>query len=222
MKLYYDDGTVSIYHGDCREWSGGCDAVITDPPYGRPALPLWSALGVLAQRALPPAGWLLAYSGQACLPESMGALTDAGLTYRWTLATHYPGREQLASIADMAVLSGWKPILAFRRPPFGTARGDNGQFLAGNRFEFADCLRRGGYDKSLHEWAQPLGEATQIIDVFTQRGDVVLDPFMGSGTILRAAKDRGRKAIGIEVDERYCEIAARRMGQAVMDFEAAA
>lgn len=73
-----------------------------------------------------------------------------------------------------------------------------------------------------HPCPYPVAIPTRCIAATTNPGDAVLDPFMGSGTTLRAAKDLGRKAIGIEIEERYCEIAAQRMGQEVLDLESAA
>lgn len=72
-----------------------------------------------------------------------------------------------------------------------------------------------------HSCPYPITIPNRCIVATTQPGDLVLDPFMGSGTTLRAAKDLGRRAIGIEIEERYCEIAAKRLGQGVLDFGAA-
>ena len=70
----------------------------------------------------------------------------------------------------------------------------------------------------IHPNEKPLDLVLHFVRLTTQPGVMVLDPFMGSGTTLRAAKDLGRRAIGIEMDERYCEIAAERMAQEVLDF----
>ena len=70
-----------------------------------------------------------------------------------------------------------------------------------------------------HPATFPIELPKECILVSTKTGNTILDPFMGSGTTLRAAKDLGRKAIGIEIEERYCEIAATRMRQLVMEFK---
>ena len=67
-----------------------------------------------------------------------------------------------------------------------------------------------------HPTTKPTEVFGPLVELFSDKGNLILDPFMGSGTTLRAAKDLGRRAIGIELEERYCEIAARRMAQEVL------
>ena len=69
-----------------------------------------------------------------------------------------------------------------------------------------------------HPAVMPFNLASDLVSSWSNPGDIVLDPMCGSGTTLRAAKDQGRSAIGIEIEERYCEIAARRMGQEVLNL----
>ena len=79
-------------------------------------------------------------------------------------------------------------------------------------------LDRGRNGARLHTTQKPLGLMGELVGLFTDEGETVLDPFAGSGTTLVAAKQAGRKSIGIEQDEAYCEVIAKRLAQGVLDF----
>jgi site-specific DNA-methyltransferase (adenine-specific) len=70
-----------------------------------------------------------------------------------------------------------------------------------------------------HPTQKPVSLMSWCIDTYAEPTELIIDPFMGSGTTLRAAKDLGRKAIGIEIEEKYCEIAAKRLSQEVFNFD---
>lgn len=77
-------------------------------------------------------------------------------------------------------------------------------------------LNRSGNDPRLHTTQKPEPLMTELVQLFTDHGETICDPFMGSGTTLSAAKRLGRKAIGIELEEKYCEIAAKRLAQGAL------
>ena len=83
----------------------------------------------------------------------------------------------------------------------------------------ADVLDNPRDANDLHPSPKPVGLMGKLLKVVSPAGGLILDPFMGSGTTLVAAKQLGRKAIGIEIEERYCEIAANRLGQDLLDFD---
>lgn len=79
-------------------------------------------------------------------------------------------------------------------------------------------LNRSGTDPRLHTTQKPEPLMRELVALFTDAGDLILDPFMGSGTTLVAAKRLGRRAIGIEREEKYCEVAAKRLQQSALDL----
>jgi len=107
-------------------------------------------------------------------------------------------------------LPHWEPCLVY-----GKMHGDGGRVPP---FSLSDVWRHNPAKRNGHPCPKPVSLMREIMKSIP--GDVTLDPFMGSGTVLRAAKDMGRRGVGIEINEKYCEIAAKRLGQEVFDWEA--
>ena len=218
MKPYYEDGSVTIYHGDSRELLPGllesC-VIITDPPYG------------------------ISYNREA---EPQGKHREHNR--RQVAAVH--GDDQPF---DPSLLTGYKAILwgannyAARLPdaPAVWLAWDkvtrNGLKLRIAEVEFAwtNCVVRpqifrhlwsGGYraaDVDRNEFVHPTQKPVALMEwcmSLVKKPELVVDPYMGSGTTLVAAKRANRPAIGIEIDERYCEVAARRLSQETLGLSA--
>jgi len=205
VEPYYSDEWVTIYHGDCREILPGleADVVITDPPYGigldyghkdnwRPNRDTWR----LARRVT---GELHMTVSNRHLCWWLDELRAAGFEYAHTSV--YWNRCRAGGNANGQYAYAWEPILHF-----GTARLMNRML--------SDVIPHTGRTRTDHPAERDLGAWVMLM--YPIAGSTVLDPFMGSGTTLRAAKDLGRKAIGIEIEERYCEIAAKRCAQEVL------
>lgn len=195
MTPYYQDDLVTIYHGDSRDLAPEIDApvVLTDPPYGIDKAE-WDGefqLPLLPRRVealgLMPGVWNLL----RC-PEMLGPLV-----YRWTLSARL-----INGMTNGAVGFGnFIPCVLYSAPGLSLWQqdGDAREFVVGRE------------PKPKHPSPKPLNVTTWFLSRLPE--GTVLDPFMGSGTTLLAAKVLGRRAVGIEINEEYCEEAAERLAQ---------
>lgn len=167
----------------------GASLILTDPPYPKDSLHLWAALGEWAATALADDGLLVAYSGQMYLTEVLSLLSQH-LTYWWCGAVIHKGSGNLTPLGQPVrkVINKWKPLVMFYKPGG-----------CGFSKSFSDLVDGTGPEKEYHNWAQPVAEAAEIIERFTKKGELVVDPFAGSGGFCKAASDLGRKAIGAEI-----------------------
>jgi DNA modification methylase len=201
-KPYYQDDAVTIYHGDCREILPlvTADVVVTDPPYGL---------------------------GKRMSGGTWGTAEKYAEMWRWDVAPALELLLRLIAIGDSIIWGGHY----FGLPPSRC-------WLIWDKRNAvpttADCemawtnldrpTKRFSAPVGVHEFGHPTQKPIALMRwslSFVPTG-VILDPFMGSGTTLRAAKDLNRRAIGIEIEERYCEIAAKRCAQEVFDLGEAA
>lgn len=199
------EGFVRILEGDfvgvCLELEENLvDYIITDPPYGKEYLNLYNELGFIAKRVLKENGSLLVMTGQSYLPEIYRRLSKS-LTYNWTIAYLTPGGKAV-QLWDRKVNTFWKPLLWFVKGKY------EGKWIG-------DVTKSDVNDneKEHTEWQQSESGFLDIIQRFTNPGDLILDPFMGSGTTGIVAVKLGRKFIGIDKDREMIETATRRFAE---------
>ena len=168
--------------------SESVDCIITDPPYPKDYIELFDDLGALAARVLKPGGSLVVMTGQLYLPRYLELLSKH-LTYHWMLAYTTPGG-QAVQVWNQEVNTFWKPLLWFVKDQ------RDARWVS-------DVINTpvNANDKRHHHWGQSEFGVAAMVDKFTNPGDVVLDPFLGGGTTGLVCKERGRKFIGVEIDE---------------------
>lgn len=211
MEPYYQDEKVTIYNADCREVLPNLekiDLLLTDPPYGIDAD---NRKKILSR-------------GKLANPKDYGESS-------WDKEPI--NQELIRLIRNSAIQQIIWGGNYFELPPssqwlfWDKMNGDN-DFADG---ELAWTNLKGAVRKKSHLWNgmirknnefrfHPTQKPLEIMSwcISLVKCNSIIDPFMGSGTTLRAAKDLGKKAIGIEIDERYCESAAKRMSQEILDF----
>jgi len=177
---------------------GSIDCIITDPPYPKEFIEVWSKLSRFAKRVLKPNGFCISYSGQMHLPEVMKRMGE-NLDYYWSFALMHTGSRQL--INGRSLFCGWKPILVYQ----------NG--FSKLKKPFDDFINGSGMEKTHHRWQQSEMELKHLIDNFTVEGDTILEPFAGSGTTILAALKNNRNVIGAEIDEKSFYIAKQRISE---------
>ena len=242
MTPYYEHAGMTIYHGDCLAVlesfaSESVDAIFTDPPYSSGArnAAMLRSRGSMRRNAEADGSWIggdnLTAHGFAMLVRLFGVETLRVSAKDGHLFSFIDWR-QLPVLQGAVEASGWSPraLLVWDKLHFGmgngfrqqaefvlhASKGKGDNFL---RHDLGTVFRSSRQpDEIGHPTVKPIGIVQGILSAVP---GTVVDPFMGSGTTLLAAKLLGRRAIGIEIEERYCEIAAKRLSQEVLPLEVA-
>lgn len=229
---------IEIYCGDCREilpTLGKVDAVVTDPPFekeahtnGRrinrgatrggsldlvtaevlsfPAITTETRHAVAAWCASQCDGWALAFCQAEAISAWRDAFESAGAKYKRSMVWIKPD--------GMPQYNGQMPGMGYESIAAAWCGSGHSRWNGGGRHGiFTHCKNSGG--KHEHETQKPIPLMRELVGLFTRDGDLILDPFMGSGTTGVAAVKLGRKFIGIEIEPKYYEIAKKRISDAL-------
>lgn len=242
MKPYYVDSGITIYHGDCREilpGLGAVDVVVADPPYGETAL-AWDRwqLGWLSLKCshslwcfgtlrmfmahaaeFSEAGWLLSHDVIWEKHNGSSLMNDRFRRVHEQIGHFYRGQWRDIHHQAQKTFDAVAKTVRRKQKPTHWSKIKSGHYLSidgGPKLMRSVLQVRSEHGRAQHPTQKPLGILYPLIEYACPPSGIVLDPFAGSGSTLVAAKARGRRAIGIEGQERYCEIAAKRIGQEVL------
>lgn len=239
MRPYYQQGEIAIFHGDCREILPSIDAdmAVVDPPYGETSLnwdcrtdgwlsllrvrTFWcfGSLRFFMRTAGQFDGWRFAQDIVWEKHNGSNFHADRFRRVHECVAQFYRGEWRNLYKSPQLRMDATARSVRRKLRPTHTGHIDAGYYVSedgGPRLErsviqVASCH---GYAEHPTQKPEPLIE--RLIAYSCQPDGCVLSPFMDSGTDLVVAKRLGRRAIGIEIDERFCEIAATRLGQQVL------
>ena len=215
-KPYYQDTHVTIYHKDCREGllqldTSVGDGCITDPPYDIEADSLRDIWQKLARCMKLKSN--LVWTFNTCRLQLIGQVLIPEFTELRTAVWHKPF---CPSPWRFGWSWHWEPIIWWMR-------GDDKTGISKYKFDSPDVIpidviRPSDWQRTNHHDQKPDALWAQLIAWFTSDGDLLIEPFIGSGTTLYNAKKLNRRCIGYEIEEKYCEIAAKRCSQTVMEL----
>lgn len=228
MKPYYEHGGITIYHGDCREilpTLPKVDLVLTDPPFSETthsnaksnrgkgygvkaidfkAIDFKAVRDIFEQCSEVCDRWLISFMDW----RHIAALElDCPSPWEFVRFGVWVKTNPMPQISADRPANGWDGIAYLHNTvtkKFWKGGGNHGNWIG-------PVITDG-----LHPTQKPIELISTMIQRFTDPGDLLVDLFLGSGTTIRAAKDLGRRAIGIEIEERYAEIAAKRLEQEVL------
>ena len=220
-EAYYQDDAVYIINADCREVlhslpDKSVDLVLTDPPYG---------IGFKYENYvdepnfyLPLMSFLIGEANRLCIGmvfiwQAMKQCNNWHLWFpeRWRI---FAGIKNFTQFLPITIQYSWDPII------FWDNSLDKGKAIAGQRDYHIGNTAKYVAEKSLgHPCPRPQNTVEYLVSIASEPNNLILDPFLGSGTTAYCAKKLNRKCIGIEIEERYCEISAKRCSQSVMKLE---
>ncbi len=180
------------------------DLIFTDPPYNEASLSLYGDLAKLGNRVLKPGGSLITYVGHYAIFKINDLIqANSELVYHWLIIVKHTGSK--SRIHARHIWPYYKPLLWYFKPNI------DGKLTIYQ--DVADLVESKSVSKDSHEWEQSTIEAEHMIKPLTVEGNIVLDPFMGSGTTGEAALNLNRRFIGIEVDKTHYTRTKQRLSK---------